>query len=483
MTTKGKRLCKLLPLMLFAAVFTACSGSRNPVVQTGSMQRLLEGQPNFTFDAIGGFDSEGMPAIYIDVDLLEGSLIYGEEDGLFVARFYLDFEVFRLLDDDKVQVIRTGREEHEITGEDRSISDSGSRYRISKMIPARPGKYRVNIVVTDIRSDKRTAYSRNTSIFEPGANKNQITPIRVIGYSEEHPLGIPITTYDIAGRTDSLAFQFYVSRPESETTSYVHTRILRFESDTDLPLSMSYPMPRQASLPYRGINYSRYDVIEQSIRSLDTETGQILIELIIPLPEKGNYRFEALMSDKQEFDTSVSGNYKARDFSPRSKFFPEVKSVREMARALAYLQSDKEHEELMAIEDDERLKMEMDRFWIENLRNSNKARSIINLYYTRVEEANKQFTGIKEGWMTDMGMVYILFGPPWYVDRFHDRIRWTYGYDSTDPYRVFHFRRSRMESNSFPFNHYVLIRDQFYHSVEYQRRQDWLDGVVLTRPF
>jgi GWxTD domain-containing protein len=469
--------------VVLAITLVSCSGSRNPVVQTGSMQQLLEGQPSFTFEAIGGFDSEGLPVIYIDVDLLEGSLIYAEEEGIFSARFYLDFEVFRLVDDDNVQVIRTGREQHEITGDDRNISDSGNRYRISKIIPARPGEYRVNIVVTDIRSDKRTAYTRNTNIFEPGANKNQITPIRVIGFSDDYPLGVPITTYDIPGRIDSLAFQFYVSRPESGTISYVHTRLLLFESDTDLPLRMSHPMPRQASLPFRGINYSRYDVVEQSIRSLDTETGQILIELIIPLPEKGNYRFEALMSDRQEFDPSASGNYKARDFSPRSRYFPEVKSVREMARALAYLQTNNQNEELLALESDDQIKMEMDRFWIDNLKNSNMARSIINLYYTRVEEANKQFTGIKEGWMTDMGMIYILFGPPWYVDRFHDRIRWIYGYDSNDPYRVFHFRRSRMESKSFPFNHYVLIRDQFYHTVEYQRRQDWLNGIVLTRPF
>jgi GWxTD domain-containing protein len=482
MTIQKPRIHSVL-LLILTALVTACSGSRNPVVQTGSMQRLLEGQPSFTFEAIGGFDSEGLPVIYIDVDLLEGSLIYAEEEGIFSARFYMDFEVFRLVDDNNVQVVRTGREQHEITGDDRTITDSGDRYRISKIIPARPGEYRVNIVVTDIRSDKRTAYTRNTNIFEPGANKNQITPIRVIGFSEDYPLGVPITTYDIPGRIDSLAFQFYVSRPESGTISYVHTRLLRFESDTNLPLRMSHPMPRQASLPFRGINYSRYDVVEQSIRSLDTETGQILIELIIPLPDKGNYRFEALMSDRQEFDPSASGNYKARDFSPRSRFFPEVKSVREMARALAYLQTSKQNEDLLALDSDDKIKMEMDRFWIENLKNSNMARSIINMYYTRVEEANKQFSGIKEGWMTDMGMIYILFGPPWYVDRFHDRIRWTYGYDSSDPYRVFHFRRSRMESRSFPFDHYVLIRDQFYHSVEYQRRQDWLNGIVLTRPF
>ena len=33
-----------------------------------------------------------------------------------------------------------------------------------------------------------------------------------------------------------------------------------------------------------------------------------------------------------------------------------------------------------------------------------------------IEEANKQFSNYKEGWKTDMGMMYILFGPPWYIE-------------------------------------------------------------------
>jgi GWxTD domain-containing protein len=464
-------------------IVAACSGSRSPTVQTGSIQRLLEGQPNFTFEAVGGFDSEGLPVIYLDIELMEGSLIYAESDGIYSAEFTLDYEIYRMADNDMVQMLRSEREQHKITGTDRTISDSGDYYRISKTIPARPGEYRVNISVIDNRSDKRTSFTKNTSIFDPGSDRNQITSIRVISFSEEHPTGAPITTYDIPGRVDSLAFQFYVSRTTAESPSYVHSRLIRFESDTDVPLSMSNPMPRQGSLAYRGINYNRYEVIEQSIRTLDTETGQILIELIIPLPEQGNYRFEAFMSDSREFEPGASSNFKARDFSPRSYSFPKIRTVREMARSLTYLQTQRENENLLSFEEDDKLKLEMDRFWIDNLRNSNKARSVINLYYTRVEEANKQFSGIKEGWMTDMGMIYILFGPPWYVDRFHDRIRWIYGYDSSDPYRVFYFRISRLESRSFPFNHYVLLRDQFYHTVEYQRRQDWLNGIVLTRPF
>lgn len=38
-------------------------------------------------------------------------------------------------------------------------------------------------------------------------------------------------------------------------------------------------------------------------------------------------------------------------------------------------------------------------------------------YFARVEYANKHFTHYYEGWKTDMGMVYIIFGPPSNIER------------------------------------------------------------------
>ncbi len=38
-------------------------------------------------------------------------------------------------------------------------------------------------------------------------------------------------------------------------------------------------------------------------------------------------------------------------------------------------------------------------------------------FYARVEYSNKHFSHYLEGWRTDMGMIYIIFGPPNNVDR------------------------------------------------------------------
>jgi hypothetical protein len=101
------------------------------------------------------------------------------------------------------------------------------------------------------------------------------------------------------------------------------------------------------------------------------------------------------------------------------------------------------------------------------------------MYYERVEQANKQFSNFKEGWKTDMGMIYILFGPPWYVDRTLNRMQWSYSYDRNDPRRNFYFERNRIPNEYYPFNHYVVQRSQSYFNLIYQQTELWRTGRIL----
>jgi GWxTD domain-containing protein len=57
-------------------------------------------------------------------------------------------------------------------------------------------------------------------------------------------------------------------------------------------------------------------------------------------------------------------------------------------------------------------------FWKRRDPNPNTPRNEkMELYYSRVEYANRHFTHYREGWRTDMGMIYIIFGPPNDVSR------------------------------------------------------------------
>jgi len=57
-------------------------------------------------------------------------------------------------------------------------------------------------------------------------------------------------------------------------------------------------------------------------------------------------------------------------------------------------------------------------FWKKRDPNPNTPRNEkMEEYYQRVDYANRHFTHFREGWRTDMGMVYLMFGPPNNVDR------------------------------------------------------------------
>jgi GWxTD domain-containing protein len=142
---------------------------------------------------------------------------------------------------------------------------------------------------------------------------------------------------------------------------------------------------------------------------------------------------------------------------------------------------DDEYEELISIQNPDSLKTAIDQFWLKNIGDKIEAKQVIDLYYKRAEEANKQFSNFKEGWKTDTGMIYILFGPPWYVYTRLDQTSWAYAYDRNDPERNFQFFQPNLKSEFYPFQHYVLQRQQEYFNVEYRQRQLWLSGLILQR--
>jgi GWxTD domain-containing protein len=140
-----------------------------------------------------------------------------------------------------------------------------------------------------------------------------------------------------------------------------------------------------------------------------------------------------------------------------------------------------EYEDLMAISDTDSLKRAIDRFWLKNIGNASKAKNVLQLYYERVEQANKQFSNFKEGWKTDFGMIYILFGPPWYTEDHLKEEIWFYSYNRENPEYRFQFEQPKQKNRYYPFYHFLLERHGFYYTRHHIQQQLWLSGQILTR--
>lgn len=464
-------------LLILSIGFMGCAKSFNPDIERGSNYNFKDGHPEARFTATGLIGEDGNPKIDITADIVYGSLIYDQKDGTYNSGIAIDIQIIDQENPDNI--IESKQYTLDINKEDPNIVYSQDILTFQKEIVVDPGDYRVNFTLTDNNSDKKISSSARTFIPDPESNITNLTNIMLMGKNmeDEDPNWSPITTYDVPGRVDSLKFTFQVTNNDSDEPMTVDSRLVRFKSDTNYAQPMHYNRPSDMSINYKGIDYSDEEAIQTTQRKL-LEPGNVLIEFTFGQQQRGNYRFE-VEADNKSADSEM---YKARDFGVKSKNYPSIQSAREMARPLVYLMENKEYNQLMEKNNSDSLKRAIDRFWLENIGDPNKAKSIIEKYFNRVEEANKRFSNFKEGWKTDRGMMFILFGPPWYIDSINnDTIQWSYSYNRSDPERNFYFNRPHSQSEYYPFEHYILYRLDSYYSVQYRQIQLWLSGQIMQR--
>jgi len=103
------------------------------------------------------------------------------------------------------------------------------------------------------------------------------------------------------------------------------------------------------------------------------------------------------------------------------------------------------------------------------------AREMIRIYYTRVQYANFYFTTDREGWKTDRGMIYVIYGPPKILIKKDGQETWTYFLQSGESIR-FTFR---YKENPFTNNLYELQRN-LEPSPHWREAVDsWRNGRVF----
>ncbi|MBL0742298.1 GWxTD domain-containing protein [Chryseolinea lacunae] len=147
--------------------------------------------------------------------------------------------------------------------------------------------------------------------------------------------------------------------------------------------------------------------------------------------------------------------------------YPRLAKVQSLADPLIYVCTRQEFDRVKAARGD---KKAFDRVILGITGDADRAKHFMRAYFRRVELANQYFTSYKEGWKTDRGMIYIIFGLPEVVYRFSDREVWKYknaSYNNVE----FTFVKS---STLFDPDNFVLIRDKKYQDT-------WYDVIDLWR--
>lgn len=459
---------------LFLLTFiSGCNNAYLDEIERGTNYHYIPGYPELRMTAAGLIAEDNSTHIVVSGDVVYGSLVYASDGDIFEASFSIEIEINDAISNSLVNAIHFQKT---LSSTDKAIVNSQSVYSFEKSAVVPAGSYTIIATITDLKSGKQSYIKSTTTIPDTDKAENHLTEIRILAkYNDENPESFaPVTTYDVPMRFDSLQFIFQVTNHVSENPFKLEFRLLKFRADSSMANFLHANTPQQSSLPYRGIDYSKYEVVQSSSREL-YQSGNVSVEMTFGELPRGNYRFEVNA-------VSEEGNalYKGRDFGIKSPNYPSLRSAVELARPLYYLMDRKEYNEILSTKDELELKNAIDRFWLSNTSNKTVARQVISLYYQRVEEANKLFSNFKEGWKTDMGMIYILFGPPINIEDYPDYSIWSYSHNRDDPEKNFVFRKPYMRTNHFPFNHYILSRSSFYFDLYYNQVEKWKSGRILS---
>lgn len=232
------------------------------------------------------------------------------------------------------------------------------------------------------------------------------------------------------------------------------TLVIRNMDDREEQLFVTYYSQEfKAAAPPMAVSFRS----EEQQLKIDT-TFAIRLKKPFILTQPGLYLFQTDTNDSQGFSLRISC-YR----------YPRPSRSKELIDALIYITTTDERSKIIKAVNPKR---ELDNFWLAQGGNREFGRQMIRNYYRRVEFANKYFTSYKEGWKTDRGLIYSVFGPPSKVRRYDQTEEWEYSRKSAAADQRFVFVR---KPGLFSAYHMELVRqveyDIFWYSAVEQIRK------------
>ena len=304
----------------------------------------------------------------------------------------------------------------------------------------------------------RKSHSIFCKIDLPRDNKTDIAVIRIINKKT----GIDYT-YDI---------------PFIEDYNFSSDGLIIYNNDGTIPLLKSF-LSKQESIQIKSMNefsgpvfvyyYAQY--FDEAVPPMIIEDQRAAKELVIDstFTVKIDDPF-MLQKEGLYFFQKDSSSAKGISIRVQDQFFPLVKTFDKVLEPLIYISTRTETNEIRnAVNQQEAF----EKYWINMVKVPSLATSTVKLYYDRVEAANYLFTNFEEGWKSDMGMIYIIYGPPNDVYKSEEIIDWVYNRDLTMPVVRFSFYKVK---NVFTDHHYTLLRKKNYDKNWFKSVELWRDG-------
>lgn len=353
---------------------------------------------NYYLDAIA-FDNTDSNDARIDVYIVVPYelLTFENITDKFVANIDLRIQI---LDKDK-KAIGVQKSQKTVTT-DTYNSSQGGKAEFAKFyfrFPVNSGTYTVEAELKDKFSSNSFERQREVTVIDFGKYNFSLSGILLLSQIEEIGSRYKITPYvsDDIGLLDNHFFAFFEiynkNEPKKIKLAYkllkngetISTSKLK-EVEVPVGTSQNYLYADISNLSLSGEYILQVIAYEGSAEDLDTNKIIAITQRSVKYVDNGNTYID------NDIDKAI--------------------------KMLRYVANDKVIEDMENSKTEAIKKEKFNLFWKELDPTPNtKINEAKNEYYERIKYANSQFKSYTEGWLSDMGMVFIVMGPPMQVEK------------------------------------------------------------------
>ncbi|MGC8596148.1 MAG: GWxTD domain-containing protein [Candidatus Kryptoniota bacterium] len=376
---------KIFLIITIVAVVTANA-------QVELQQSFSYSPPHFYFDALNFKSDSGGSRIDFYLQIPYNELQFVKQGNTFAASYEVNLQ---LTDESGTVALDRSWNEHATSNDFNETVSSNIASVTQRHFIVPPGTYTLQIVITDDETQKSYVGRRSFTARDYSASSPSLSDVMLLKASS-HTDGkmtiVPNIEGNVISARDSFPVFYEMYVPENVDSVFVLTEIFGTKNK---------------------IVYSHSQWVHGASGT---------VKMITEIP-KGNlpmgfYRLSITMKSSPGQNEPILANA-TRFFSIH---FPElpltITDLDKAADELVYIARRATIDSIKSAPDLFTKEKRFIAFWNRyNTNPSSKRNRLMEEYYNRVAYANEHFTHYFEGWKTDMGMVYILFGPPNSVDR------------------------------------------------------------------
>lgn len=379
-------------------------------------------------------DSARVDCVY---RLANDLFIFVKSDGGYTARYELNL----LINDNGYQIIgETVRDSIVVSNEaDTHLVDKTLPKIFSTALP--PGKYELVLKVLDLESYDEYEMKRRFEVPDYYDNDLSISDIQFASLIETEPA--------VTAKGNALRVVPNLDRTygEDQTELYIYYEVYTSAGpDAEKPLKVEY----RIKSPEGKTVYDETKALERQ-----GATGAYSHRFSSKDWGHGTYTLEMEVHDEAtKKKTRTKG-----EFHIRWRFLlplTDAKNYKEIVEQLQYIAKNEEMKALKDAKTPEEQRNALEAFW---KRRDPTPETELNenmlTYYSRIDYANRRFTrALGKGWKSDMGRIYIIYGPPDEVERHSFE-------PGTNPYQLWRYHaitRTFMFVDFEGFGQYQLYR-------------------------